>query len=195
MKILNQKKLIEIYESYFEFKGMTWPNTRDAADFVVTEVGEMFDALKRGDPKWVRHNDRDPDLGMEISQAIMMLVIAADEAGIDIETATYRWMKEKGFDAEYWSGKDYVLWAYATENSRTAHVWGMFKNGGVGTIQSACGLEFPSDLTFHKPFGGKHPPKHEYICKQCRNYHETKHGIQHIKRKRRFPRIPFLRNG
>ena len=94
MKILNQKKLIELYRGYFEFKGMKWPDDpRDALDFVVTEVGEIFDALKRQQSEWVRHNKKEGDLGMEISQAIMMLVIAAEQAEIDVQDATYRWMR------------------------------------------------------------------------------------------------------
>ncbi|MCK5548588.1 MAG: hypothetical protein KAI64_06210, partial [Thermoplasmata archaeon] len=145
MKILNQKKLIELYRGYFEFKGMKWPDDpRDALDFVVTEVGEIFDALKRQQSEWVRHNKKEGDLGMEISQAIMMLVIAAEQAEIDVQDATYRWMREKDYEGEYWAGKDYVIWAYPTDQSEHIHLWGKFD----GLTQSACGLEMPRGHDF-----------------------------------------------
>lgn len=174
MKILDQTKLIELYRGYFEFNGMLWPDDpRDAFDFAVSEVGEIFDALKRSQGGWVRHNDKDRDLGMEISQAIMMLVIGAEQAGIDVETATYHWMREKGYEGEYWAGKDYIMWAYPTNQSREIHLWGKFD----GMIQSACGLEMPAG----HDFGDRVPasvnfPRREPRCDRCSGYWQVRYG-------------------
>lgn len=99
--MIDQIGLILLYRRYFVHAGMTWPETRDAVDFAVTEIGEVVDALKRKEPHWGRHNpDKDRDLGMEISQAVMMLVIAADTAGVDLMKSTHRWMQEKGFSPD-----------------------------------------------------------------------------------------------
>ena len=186
MKILNQKKLIELYRGYFEFKGMKWPDDpRDAVDFAVTEVGEVVDALKRQQKGWVRHNDRDRDLGMEISQTIMMLVIAAEQAGIDIEAVTYGWMREKGYEGEYWAGKDYIMWAYPTNQSRHIHLWGKFD----GMTQSACGLEMPAGHAFGDRIlaSARYPPHGEPICERCGNYWQVRYGKKPRRRIIRFP--------
>jgi hypothetical protein len=151
MALIDQAKLIELYRGYFEFKGMKWPDTaHDAIDFAVTEVAEALDACLRREASWVRHNDRERDLGMEIAQAIMMLTIAAEQDGIDLNKATYGWMRDKGYEGEYWAGKDYVLWAYPTNQSRRIHLWGKF--GGI--VSSACGLEMP-ERVIHLGTSGK----------------------------------------
>ena len=186
MKIIDQKKLIELYRGYFEFKGMKWPDDpRDAVDFAVTEVGEVVDALKRQQEGWVRHNDRDRDLGMEISQAIMMLAIAAYQAGVEIEQATYDWMREKGYVAEYWAGKDFVLWAYPTKQSRQIHLWGTIEK----VTQSACGLELPEGHVLGQTFYRGYPAG-EPVCKTCADYWMVKHAP---KPKRHILRFPLIR--
>jgi hypothetical protein len=169
MKIVDQKALIELYQGYFDFREMKWPEVREAVHFAITEIIETVDALKRQQAGWVRHNDRDRDLGMEITQTIMMLMIALDGAGIDFEEKTYAWMKSKGYAAEYWAGKDFVLWAYPTENSRQVHLWGKIGN----VIQSACGLEFPSGHNFGTTFMAGYP-KREPTCNTCLAYWTVK---------------------
>lgn len=188
MALIEQVKLIELYRGYFEFRGMKWPDDpRDAVDFAVTEIGEVVDALKRQQDGWVRHNDRDRDLGMEITQAIMMLAIAAEQAGIDLDTATYAWMRAKGYEGEYWAGKDYVLWAYPTNQSKRIHLWGKF--GGI--IQSACGLEMPEGHTFgDRRRTTRRYPVGDPKCEQCRAYWHVKH----LKRRERRPIIDWLRS-
>lgn len=184
MKIIDQEKLIQLYHDYFQFKGMPWPGTRDALDFVVTEVGECFDALKRLEDQWVRHNERKTDLGMEISQAVMMLFIAAVGSGIDVQEATYKWMRSKGFEPDFFTGEDYSVWGQATENSKRWHVWGKFGK----TIQSACGLEFPPDALFYdyKPSGK--PPIVGLRCDFCQNYWESRKIVDN----RRFGEKGFI---
>jgi len=170
MKLMDQQALIDLYRGYFEYRGMKWPDVRDAVDFAVTEIGETVDALKRQQEGWVRHNERDRDLGMEITQAIMMLMIALDGAEVDLERKTYDWMRQKGYVAEYWAGKDFVLWAYPTSQSRQVHLWGTIGN----VVQSACGMEFPEghDLgqSFHRGL-----PAGEPMCHTCRDYWLVKH--------------------
>lgn len=188
MKIVDQHKLIELYRGYFEFKGMKWPDDpRDAIDFAVTEVGEVVDALKRQQEGWVRHNDRDRDLGMEISQTIMMLVIAAEQANVDVETSTYRWMREKGYEGEYWAGKDYIMWAYPTDQSRKIHLWGKFDS----MTQSTCGLEMPSGHNFSTRYRpSARYPHGEPICERCSSYWQVRYGK---KPSRRYSWIPWIK--
>jgi NTP pyrophosphatase (non-canonical NTP hydrolase) len=175
MKIINQERLIKLYRDYFHFKGMRWPeNSKDALDFAVTEMGEVFDAVKRTEDSWVRHNERDRDLGMEISQTIMMLLLAAHAEGIDVQEATYKWMRSKGFEPDYFTGEDYTTWAKPTANSEYWHIWGRFGT----TIQSACGLEFPPESAFYdwKPSG--EPPIGKSLCKFCQNYRKSRKIVE-----------------
>jgi len=184
MASLKQSKLIALYKDYFEFKEMHYPeDARDALDFVVTEVGEIFDALKRSEPNWVRHNDREADLGMEISQAIMMLLIAADCENIDIEKATHKWMQEKGYRAEFMLGGEYDLWGYPTRQSTKIHVWGKFDN----IVQSACGLEMPAGVGLEKKHGADYP-NGEPICDTCSSIWHVNHAP---KPRRKFLGVAF----
>lgn len=179
MKIFEQEKIIKLYEDYFHFRGQPWPvETRDALDFVVSEVGEIFDALLRSKPDkgFVRHNERKTDLGMEISQAIMMLMIAANSAGIDVQEATYKWMRSKGFEPEYFTGEDYSTWAIPTKNSTKWHIWGKFGKN-IQTIQSACGLEFPPEEPFYNFRSSPSPPSHELLCDFCLNYWKSRQVV------------------
>lgn len=172
-KPIDQKALIALYKNYFAFRGMKWPPAaHDAIDFAVTEVAEALDAIKQEEGGWVRHNKKDRDLGMEISQAVMMLAIAAEMADLDIIETTYAWMRAKGYEPELWAGKDFALWAYPTKHSTKVHLWGLFGQKKNRFIQSACGLEFPEKHHLDRPFVGRYP-RREPICDTCKSYWES----------------------
>jgi hypothetical protein len=169
--VIDQRELLRLFRKYFAFREMEWPDQHSALDFAVTEVAEALDADLRLNPKsnWRRHSDKQADLGMEICQAIMMLVIAADAARINLDQAMADWMKAKGFVADPKMTGDYLLWAKATANSKHIHLWGRFQQGTpLEMVQSACGLEFDPKAQFHSILGLN--PDGEPVCPSCLNY-------------------------
>lgn len=178
MKLIDQDALIKLYRDYFHFREMKWPDeARDAVDFAVIKIGEVVDALKRGEKGWLRHNERETDLGMEISQAIMMLFLAANAADINVQEATFGWMRAKGkeivFEPEYFIGEDYNLWARPTIYANNWHVWGKFDSH----VQSACGLEFPTDREFEDQ-SGPNPRFGVSTCSTCNNYYQSRRIVK-----------------
>lgn len=85
---------------YFAERGLTYPT--DALDsylFMVSEVGEVGDAIVNVRNDWVRNNpDRDRNLGAELADVYMMLAITADLYDVDLDQALLDKMAEKGFD-------------------------------------------------------------------------------------------------
>jgi len=51
------------------------PPADDCARFAITELGEVFDALLRADPHYVRNHRKDYDLGHELAQLGMMALL------------------------------------------------------------------------------------------------------------------------
>ena len=62
--------IIEIVENYYAFRGLTQPDTNQAFLFLVSEIGELSDALVANQASWVRNN---PDRDRQIPAARLAL--------------------------------------------------------------------------------------------------------------------------
>jgi hypothetical protein len=90
--------LIGLVNSYYEQRGLVHPNAWDAFAFLVSEIGELADALvsafRQG---WVRNNPGQKDIGFEGGDVLMLLIKFCSEMGFD---PLYK-MVEK-FEAKGW---------------------------------------------------------------------------------------------
>jgi len=90
--------IIEIVEKYYVFRGLTQPDANQAFLFLVSEVGELSDALVADQANWVRNNpDRERQIPAEVGDILMMLTVFAATQGIDPIQAMLEKMKSKGF--------------------------------------------------------------------------------------------------
>jgi len=100
-------ELRDVIIEYFKFRGLAMPNEAQAFQFLVSEVGELADALVSsagnggtGVP-WVRNNpDREKDIEGEAGDVLMMLCVTLMERGIDPYEAMLAKFKRKGFNYE-----------------------------------------------------------------------------------------------
>lgn len=92
---------IEEVKRYYEYRGMKWPDLKEAIDFAITELaGEALDAyIRTHQSGWTRNNpNKDANLGHELADAYQMLMIAAHEAtGKSLETLLREKWETKGF--------------------------------------------------------------------------------------------------
>lgn len=96
---------IKDIEKYYEFRAAVMPSGKEALDFLVTEVGEAFDAFIRQTGKnwvrktWVRNKpEKDSKLGAELGDIYQMLQIAAHQLeGCPVETLLARKWQANGF--------------------------------------------------------------------------------------------------
>ncbi len=90
--------LVELVKQYYEFRGLTQPDANQAYLFLVSEVGELADALVAGQGEWIRNNpDRERHIPSEIGDVLMMLTVFAAAQGIDPLDALLEKMRSKGF--------------------------------------------------------------------------------------------------
>lgn len=83
---------------YFMFRGLEMPNEAQAFQFLVSEVGELADALVSSAGKWVRNNpDQDRNPEMEAGDVLMMLYVTMSRHGIDPLKGMIRKFQSKGF--------------------------------------------------------------------------------------------------
>lgn len=69
---------------YYQARGLVTPSTDEAMLFLVSEIGELADALvsKRG--QWVRNNpDRERSIPDELADVLMMTIVLGNALGID----------------------------------------------------------------------------------------------------------------
>lgn len=93
-----QQSLSDIVKAYYEFRGLTQPDANQAYLFLVSEVGELADALVANQADWVRNNpDRERKIEPEIGDVLMMLTVFAMEMGTDPLQAMLDKMASKGF--------------------------------------------------------------------------------------------------
>lgn len=98
--------LIDVVASYLRFAGMTMPtDARDAFTFLVTEVGELGDALARSSESFAayrRHNERSPSVAHEGGDVLKMLVVtlACLAAGDPVDGLLEKFFS-KGWDGVY----------------------------------------------------------------------------------------------
>lgn len=95
---MNNGKLLDIVKQYYHFRGLTAPDTNQSFLFLVSEMGELSDALVADQAEWVRNNpDRERDVEAEIGDVLMMLTVFADSQGINPIDAMLKKMESKGF--------------------------------------------------------------------------------------------------
>jgi NTP pyrophosphatase (non-canonical NTP hydrolase) len=93
--------LVEIVKQYYAFRGLTQPDANQAFLFLVSEIGELSDALVAEQGAWVRNNPgRERHIPWEIGDVLMMLTVFAATQGIDPLEAMLAKMKSKGFMVE-----------------------------------------------------------------------------------------------
>jgi len=86
---------------YFKFRGLEMPNESQAFQFLVSEVGELADALVSSSGNWVRNNPgRERDIEGEAADVLMMLYVTLMERGIDPYEAMLNKFRQKGFTDE-----------------------------------------------------------------------------------------------
>lgn len=86
--------------SYYEQRGLVWPDAKDAVLWAMTELGEAVELLMaRG--RWVRNNpDAHPpfdkvEFGRELGDVVMMCVVAGMVEGVDVVEELEGKMEEK----------------------------------------------------------------------------------------------------
>lgn len=83
---------------YYEFRGLSMPAEAQAFQFLVSEIGELADALVSSNGNWVRNNpDRERSIADEAGDVLMMLYVTLMERGIDPYEAMLEKFKRKGF--------------------------------------------------------------------------------------------------
>lgn len=76
--------LRQIVNNYFLRRGYKDPTLDEAFLFLVSEIGELSDALVSSRQEWVRNNpDKKSNIAQEIGDVLMMLVKVGEKAGID----------------------------------------------------------------------------------------------------------------
>lgn len=81
---------LKLIKEYFEHRGIPLAKGRDAYIFLVSEVGEVGDALMRLDTEsgWVRNDpNRTANLADELADVFMMTLALADSYDVDLEDA------------------------------------------------------------------------------------------------------------
>ena len=93
--------LVDLVQQYYDFRGLTQPDANQAFLFLVSEVGELADALVASQGQWVRNNpERERHIPSEIGDVLMMLTVFAATQGIDPLEALKEKMRRKGFETE-----------------------------------------------------------------------------------------------
>lgn len=83
---------------YAAFRGLKDPNADEAFKFLVSEIGELADAIVSQKPGWVRNDpDKERSISDEIGDVLLMLIKTAEKLGYDPISAMDRKAKSKGF--------------------------------------------------------------------------------------------------
>lgn len=93
---------MELVNRYFAFRGLEMPSDSfHALAFLMSEVGELSDALVSSAGNWTRNNpDRERDPEMEAADVLMMLYVTMRNQGIDPLEAMLKKFQQKGFTDE-----------------------------------------------------------------------------------------------
>lgn len=69
---------------YYQARGLVMPSTDEAMLFLVSEIGELADALISGRGAWVRNNqERERSIPDELADVMMMTLVLAYTLGVD----------------------------------------------------------------------------------------------------------------
>jgi len=95
---INVPPIIEAINWYFEKRGLLYAQDPiDAFLFLMSEIGEVADAIVHTRGAWVRNNERERDFGPEIGDSLMMLCVTAQQRGVDPLDEMLKKFAKKGF--------------------------------------------------------------------------------------------------
>lgn len=81
---------------YYQARGLVMPSTDEAMLFLVSEIGELADALVTGRGAWVRNNPgRERSIPDELADVMMMTLVLAHTLGVDPNQALREKMARK----------------------------------------------------------------------------------------------------
>ena len=102
----------KLVQNYFKFRGYVEPSADDAMYFLMSETGELADAIVHSRESWVRNNphnkhgdvageigdvDRAAEGRGELRDVLMMLTKVAERYGVDPLEAMLAKFKKKGY--------------------------------------------------------------------------------------------------
>jgi len=91
--------LTQAVRTYYEKRGLKFPDANSALLFLVSEVGELADAVVSHEPGWIRNNpEKEINLEDEIGDVLMMLTAFAICHDIDPYQAMLKKFNKKGVD-------------------------------------------------------------------------------------------------
>lgn len=86
---------------YYQFRGLAMPDENRAFQFLVSEIGELADALVSDAGNWTRNNpDRERSVADEAGDVLMMLYVTLMERGIDPYEAMLDKFNRKGLEIQ-----------------------------------------------------------------------------------------------
>lgn len=88
-------ELIERIEKYYRDRNLKWPDKKDAAIWLSTEVGELLDSLMRLELGWVRNTVKASDPAEELADCLMMVMVCSKSLGIDVVEVLLEKMERK----------------------------------------------------------------------------------------------------
>ena len=105
-QIYRSADLYSLIERYYDTRGLTWPTTNEALDWLLTELAEAKELLLARNGEWVRNNpDQHPGfdnalLEEELGDIVMMALVAGRVEGLDPIGALVTKIEEKMNGAE-----------------------------------------------------------------------------------------------
>lgn len=87
-------ELMEYITDYYEAKGLRWPDAKESAMRLTTEVGKLIDALLRKEQGWM-HNQKSSDPAEELADVLMMTMVCARSLGVDVVEVLLAKMERK----------------------------------------------------------------------------------------------------
>lgn len=88
-------ELIEQIEAYYRARGLKWPDKKDAAIWLTTEVGELLDSLMRQESGWVRNTQKELDPSLELADCLLMVMVCAKAMNVDVVEVLLEKMEKK----------------------------------------------------------------------------------------------------
>lgn len=85
----NGNDLTDLITEFYNERNLKFPNSQEALAFVHTELGEVYELLLSRVGGWTRNNPETKpkfskeELGRELGDAIMMLIVAGMAEGVD----------------------------------------------------------------------------------------------------------------
>lgn len=88
-------ELMEYIVDYYEARNLKWPDAKESALWITTEVGELIDSLLRKEQGWVRNNAKSSDPAEELADTLMMVMVCARSLGVDVVEVLLAKMERK----------------------------------------------------------------------------------------------------